>query len=66
MITGSEARAGGRFFADKKGLLLPIQNCSNGYGFGLSIYRMTFKNGDYTIKREMLLCIRRKSTQKPK
>jgi hypothetical protein len=53
VITGSEARAGGRFFADKKGLLLPIQNCSNGYGFGLSIYRMTFKNGDYTIKREM-------------
>lgn len=38
---------------NKKGLLLPIQNCSNGYGFGLSIYRMTFKNGDYTIKREM-------------
>jgi hypothetical protein len=61
VITGSEARAGGRFFADKKGLLLPIQNCSNGYGYGLSIYRMTFKNGDYTIKRTLPFFLKKQS-----
>ena len=52
VISGSEARAGGRIFADKKDLMLPIQNCSNGYGFGLSLYQIKFKNGDYTVKRE--------------
>lgn len=50
-LMGTEARAGGRFFADKKGLILPVQNCTNGYGFGLSLYRFSFKNGLYTTKR---------------
>ncbi|WP_281228118.1 glucosamine inositolphosphorylceramide transferase family protein [Flavobacterium aquiphilum] len=50
-LMGTEARAGGRFFADKKGLILPIQNCTNGYGYGLSLYRFYFKNGSYTTKR---------------
>jgi hypothetical protein len=51
-LMGTEARAGGRFFADKKGLILPIQNCTHGYGYGLSLYRFSFKNGSYTTKRE--------------
>lgn len=53
VILGSESRCGGRILADNKGLLLPIQNSSNGYGYGTSLYRLTFKNGDYKIKREI-------------
>ena len=52
VMMGTEARAGGRFFADKKGLILPVQNGTNGYGFGLSLYRFSFKDGNYTVKRE--------------
>jgi len=51
-MMGTEARAGGRFFADKKGLILPVQNCTDGYGYGLSLYRFSFKDGSYTVKRE--------------
>ena len=50
-LMGTEARAGGRFFADKKGLILPIQNSTNGYGYGLSLYRFSFKNESFTTKR---------------
>jgi hypothetical protein len=50
-LMGTEARAGGRFFADKKGLILPIQNCTDGYGYGLSLYRFSFKDGSYTTER---------------
>lgn len=49
VIMGSESRPGGRFFNDTKGLLLPIQNQSNGYGFGISLYRLQFKKGDNNI-----------------
>ena len=48
----TESRAGGRFFADKKGLILPVQNFTKGYGYGLSLYRFSFKDDSYTIKRE--------------
>jgi hypothetical protein len=51
-LIGTESRAGGRFFADKKGLILPVQDFSNGYGCGLSLYRFSFKNGNYTVKRD--------------
>jgi hypothetical protein len=51
-LIGTESRAGGRFFSDKKGLILPVQDFSNGYGCGLSLYRFSFKNGNYTVKRE--------------
>lgn len=50
-LIGTEARAGGRFFADKKGLILPVQNLTHGYGYGLSLYRFSFKNESYTTKR---------------
>jgi hypothetical protein len=51
-LIGTESRPGGRFFADTKGLLLPVQDFSKGYGCGLSIYRFSFKNGNYSVKRE--------------
>ena len=51
-LIGTEARAGGRFFADKKGLVLPVQNCTKGYGYGLSLYRFSFKDGRYSTNRE--------------
>lgn len=51
-LIGTESRAGGRFFADGKGLILPVQNFSKGYGYGLSLYRFSFQNGSYTTKRE--------------
>jgi hypothetical protein len=51
-LIGTEARAGGRFFADKKGLLLPVQNCTKGYGYGVSLYRFSFHDGSYQVKRE--------------
>jgi hypothetical protein len=50
-MIGTEARAGGRFFADEKGLILPIQNCTVGYGYGLSLYRFCFKDESYTTER---------------
>jgi hypothetical protein len=51
-LIGTEARAGGRFFADKKGLVLPVQNCTKGYGYGVSLYRFSFHDGSYEVKRE--------------
>lgn len=51
-LIGTEARAGGRFFADKNGLILPVQNCTKGYGYGLSLYRFSFHDGIYDVKRE--------------
>jgi hypothetical protein len=51
-LIGTEARAGGRFFADTKGLVLPVQNCTKGYGYGLSLYRFSFHDGSYDVRRE--------------
>ena len=38
VLKGTEARAGGRFFVMDGRLYLPVQNCSKGYGSGISIY----------------------------
>lgn len=51
VLTGSESRPGGRIIAHKGALILPIQNCSNSYGYGLSLYEMKFQKGQYRIKR---------------
>ncbi|MBP6182862.1 hypothetical protein [Flavobacterium sp.] len=51
-LIGTEARAGGRFFADKKGLILPVQNCAKGYGYGVSLFRFSFHDGSYSAERE--------------
>jgi len=63
-LMGTEARAGGRFFADKKGLLLPVQNSTEGYGFGLSLYRFNFANGTYTTNREYPFFLKKSETIK--
>lgn len=52
-LMGTEARPGGRFFADEKGLILPVQNCTHGYGYGLSLYRFSFKGDTYSVKRSI-------------
>lgn len=57
-LMGTEARAGGRFFADKNGLVLPVQNSTRGYGYGLSLFRFSFKEGNYTTKREISLFLK--------
>ena len=57
-LIGTEARAGGRFFRDKKGLLLPVQNCTKGYGYGVSLYRFSFHGGSYKVKREHLFYLK--------
>ena len=51
-LIGTESRAGGRLFADTKGLLLPVQNFTKGYGYGVSLYRFSFQDGNYRVRRE--------------
>lgn len=53
VIVGTEARAGGRIFNDGNGgLVVPIQNCTKGYGYGISLYNIRFNtSGDYQINR---------------
>lgn len=64
VIMGSESRCGGRIFADHQGLILPIQNSSNGYGFGVSLYLLSFKDGNYKIKRENPFFLKRHTNLK--
>ena len=63
-LIGTEARAGGRFFVDEKGLLLPVQNCTKGYGYGLSLYRFSFNGGSYSTRREKPLFLTANETVK--
>lgn len=49
VMTGTESRPGGRFFIKNGHLILPVQNCSKGYGTGVSLYRFKFGKGDYTV-----------------
>lgn len=51
-MMGTEARAGGRFFPIKDGLLLPVQNSTHGYGYGVSLYKFSFSKDDYSVKRQ--------------
>ncbi len=51
VMIGSEARCGGRIIPYKNKLLLPIQNCTEGYGHGVSLYQLATKNGNYEIKK---------------
>ncbi|WP_295334533.1 hypothetical protein [Flavobacterium sp.] len=57
VMEGSESRPGGRILADKSGLILPVQSFHKGYGSGLSIYRLQFKNNSYTVKKEKHLLL---------
>src|SRR5690606_15961273 len=42
---GNESRPGGRFFEWEGAWYLPLQNRKLGYGTGISLYRLTSKNG---------------------
>ena len=46
---GSESRPAGRIFLDEnKKITLPLQNCTQGYGYGVSLYNLDFdNNGSY-------------------
>ena len=57
VMEGSESRPGGRIFADKFGLLLPVQSFHKGYGSGLSVYRLKFDNNGYTVRKEKHLLL---------
>jgi hypothetical protein len=59
LVSGSESRCGGRFIKDEKGLLLPVQSCIKGYGYGLSLYRLNFEKGNHTMKREKPFFLKR-------
>jgi len=58
VLEGSESRPGGRFFADKKGLILPVQSARKGYGSGLSLYRLQFKDNTYSVNKEKHLFLK--------
>lgn len=58
VMKGTEARCGGRFIADGRDLLLPIQNSTKGYGYGLSIYRFSFTGTEYCVKKEKHLLLK--------
>ena len=51
VMMGTEARAGGRFVEYEDDLYIPIQNSTKGYGYGLSLYKFEYKDGDYKIDR---------------
>jgi len=52
MLTGTEARPAGRIFINQnQNFILPVQNCSRGYGYGFSLYELNFnKNDSYDIR----------------
>jgi hypothetical protein len=59
---GSEARCGGRFIKEGKELILPIQNSTHGYGYGVSLYALTFKGKEYQFKRKEPYFLKPQST----
>jgi hypothetical protein len=61
---GTESRPGGRFLKNKNGLVLPVQNCTKDYGYGLSLYQFDFKNLDYKTKNIAPLFLKREDNIK--
>ncbi len=51
VMRGTESRCGGRIIPQKDGLIIPIQNSTHGYGYGLSLYNLKFKGNDYSINK---------------
>lgn len=48
---GTESRCGGRIIPQKDGFILPIQNTTKGYGYGVSLYKVRFNKGNYIIEK---------------
>ena len=61
-LIGSESRPGGRFFNTKNGLILPVQNSSQGYGYGVSLYKFNFRKAAYSVEKINHLILKRQST----
>lgn len=61
-LIGSESRPGGRFFNSKNGLILPVQNSSLGYGYGVSLYKFNFNKSDYKIEKASNLILKRQTS----
>ena len=59
---GTESRPGGSFFMKNGKLMLPIQNSTKGYGYGISLYQFDFKDDDYTIQKRSNLFLKRQDT----
>lgn len=55
---GNEIRPGGRIFRDENNWIIPLQNFSDGYGYGLSLYKITINQQDVELERykELYLC----------
>ncbi|AMO21192.1 glucosamine inositolphosphorylceramide transferase family protein [Flavobacterium columnare] len=51
ILKGTESRPGGRIINYKGKLLLPIQNCSEAYGYGLSLYTVDKVRNTYKLSR---------------
>lgn len=51
VLIGTEARPAGRFIEYGESLLLPVQNCSEGYGTGVSLYNLNFSKNTYKIEK---------------
>jgi hypothetical protein len=49
---GSESRPGGRIFTKNQSIYLPLQNAQNGYGSGLSLYRVTVASNHIRVHKE--------------
>jgi hypothetical protein len=48
---GTESRPAGRIFLNKGKITVPMQNCTHGYGYGVSLYELDFsKKKDYEYK----------------
>ncbi len=60
-LSGSESRPAGRFFVDSGKLMLPVQNHSNGYGSGVSLYEFRFSGDDYTVERSKKMYLKGQS-----
>lgn len=61
-LIGSESRPGGRFYNSKTGLILPVQNSSQGYGYGVSLYQFNFKKSEYKVEKVNNLILKRQKS----
>lgn len=59
---GLESRAAGGFFVDEGKLILPVQNSTKGYGYGVSLYQYNFNKGNYTTQRLSHLFLKSQDT----
>lgn len=61
---GTEARPGGRIIKNDEGkIIVPLQNSTHGYGYGVSLYELDFdKNNKHSFKRVEPFFLKRNDT----